>query len=101
MRTDGLIEKIEKRRLRWLIVAFLVATTLPYLWAAALAPRGFVYSGLLFSPDDQNVHLMWARQAAEGRLFVQDLFTTEHLTTGEKPLFNNLLTDIHRRAFNS
>ena len=65
---DGLIEKVEKRRLVWLLAASLLATTLPYLWAAAIAPRGFVYSGLLFSPDDQNVHLMWARQAAQGHL---------------------------------
>ncbi len=91
---DGLIEKVEKRRLVWLLAASLLATTLPYLWAAAIAPHGFVYSGLLFSPDDQNVHLMWARQAAQRHLFVQDLFTTEHLTTGEKPLFNNLLTTL-------
>ncbi len=88
------IDKIEKRRLRWLMVIFLLIATVPYLWAAAITPPGFVYSGLLFSPDDQNVHLMWARQAAEGHFFVQDLFTTEHLTTGEKPLFNNLLTTL-------
>lgn len=88
------VDKTEKRRLVWLISAFLILVTLPYLWVAALTPAGFVYSGLLFSPDDQNVHLMWARQAAEGQLAVQDLFTTEHLSTGEKPLFINFLTTL-------
>lgn len=86
------LDTSEKRRLLWLITAFTALTTLPYLWAFAITPPGFVYSGLLFSPDDQNVHLMWARQAAERHLFVHDLFTTEHLSSGEKPLFNNLLT---------
>ena len=33
---------------------------------------------------------MWARQAAEGHFFFADLFTTEHLTSGEIPLFTNL-----------
>lgn len=86
------VEKSEKRRLLFLLAVFLLIVTLPYLWATAFTPPGFVYSGLLFSPDDQNAHLMWARQAAECHFFVQDLFTTEHLATGEKPLFNNLLT---------
>ena len=86
------VDKNEKRRLRWLIFALLLATTLPYLWALAITPIGFGYTGLLFSPDDQNVHLMWAKQAAQGHFFMQDLFTTEHLSTGEKPLFANFLT---------
>jgi hypothetical protein len=88
------ISRLEKRRLMQLIAGFLFVTTLPYLWAFAVTPPGFVYSGLLFSPDDQNVHLMWARQTAESHLLVQDLFTTEHLSSGEKPLFNNLLTSL-------
>lgn len=81
----------EVRRLKWLIFALLCAVSLPYLWTQLITPPGFVYGGLLFSPDDQNVHMMWARQAAEGHLFFEDLFTTEHLSTGEKPLFTNLL----------
>lgn len=80
----------EKRRLAALLAVLVLAVSLPYLWAAAITPAGFQYSGLLFSPDDQNVHLMWARQAAEGHFLFADLFTTEHLATGEKPLFTNL-----------
>ncbi len=83
------ITTLEKRRLTALLVVFTLALALPYLWAAAIAPVGFQYLGLLFSPDDQNAHLMWARQAAEGRFFFADLFTTEHLSTGEKPVFTN------------
>ena len=88
------ISTIEKRHLTVLIGIFLLLSTLPYFWALAITPPGFVYSGLLFSPDDQNVHLMWARQAAGGQILVHDLFTTEHLSSGEKPLFNNLLTSL-------
>ena len=88
------LSNLEKRRLMPLISGFLLLATLPYLWALAITPPGFVYGGLLFSPDDQNVHLMWARQAAHGQILVHDLFTTEHLSSSEKPLFNNLLTTI-------
>lgn len=65
--------------------------SLPYLWALAVTPPGFVYGGLLFNPDDQNVHLSWARQAADGHFFFRDLFTTESLISGERPLFSNAL----------
>jgi hypothetical protein len=85
------INATEKSRLRWLIFALLLAISLPYFWASGITPDGFVYSGFLYNPDDQNVHLMWARQASEGRVFFLDLLTTENITTGEKPLFTNLL----------
>lgn len=65
--------------------------SLPYLWAIGITPPGFVYSGILNNPDDQNVHLAWAKQAAEGHFFFRDLFTTESLVSGERPLFTNLL----------
>lgn len=65
--------------------------SLPYLWALAVTPHGFVYGGLLYNPDDQNVHLAWARQAAEGHFTFRDLFTNESLLSGERPLFTNLL----------
>ena len=77
------------KRLLW---AFLGIISLPYLIAAFLTPPGQVWGGLLFSADDQNVHLMWARQAQDGAFFVRDLFTTEGLTSGERPLFWNALT---------
>jgi hypothetical protein len=70
---------------------FLCAITLPYLWAWAITPNGMGWSGLLWKADDQNVHLAWARQAQDGHLFFRDLFTTEGLVSGERPLFFNLL----------
>ena len=81
----------ERRRLLVLTTIFCLALILPYLWAWLLSPGDGVYSGLLYNPDDQNVHLSWARQAHDGAFFFRDLFTTEGLQNGEKPLFTNLL----------
>src|SRR4051812_1872921 len=81
----------EARLAQIILLAFLALIVLPYFWAAALTPPGSVWSGLLFSADDQNVHLMWARQARDGAFFFRDQFTTEGLITGERPLFFNIL----------
>ena len=82
-----------ERRIYLAISLLLVALlTLPYLWAWFTTPGDGVYSGLLYNPDDQNVHLAWARQARDGQFFIRDLFTTEWLQNGEKPLFFNVLT---------
>jgi len=81
----------EKRFGLGILVAFLLCITLPYAWAWAITPVGFTWGGLLFSADDQNVHLMWARQAQSGAFFLRDLFTTEGLVSGDRPLFFNLL----------
>ena len=81
----------ERRRLLMISAILLLVLTLPYLWAWLLSPGDGVYSGFLYNPDDQNVHLSWARQAHDGAFFFRDLFTTESLQSGEKPLFTNLL----------
>ena len=81
----------EKRFGFGILAAFLLCVTLPYAWAWAITPQGFTWGGLLFSADDQNVHLMWARQAQNGAFFLRDLFTTEGIVSGERPLFFNLL----------
>lgn len=79
----------EKRAFAVICVLFMLAITLPYLWALAHTPPGTEYSGLLFNPDDQNVYLGWARQAHDGAFFFRDTFTHETLTSGERPLFTN------------
>jgi hypothetical protein len=82
----------ERRWLSIIIGLHLLLITLPYAWAALTVPDGQVWGGLLFNPDDQNVHLSWAKQSQEGALFYRDLFTTENLSDGTRPLFINLLT---------
>jgi hypothetical protein len=82
----------EKYFLGIVIAVLLLVISLPYLWALAITPPGFQYSGLLYNPDDQNVHLAWERQAQQGHLAIRDLFTTESLQSSDKPLFINLYT---------
>ncbi len=81
----------ERRAARWILLALLALITLPYLFAPFLLPQERVWGGLLGSADDQNVHLMWARQAQNGQLFFRDLFAVEGLKSDEKPLFFNVL----------
>ena len=91
---DFSLDAAEQKRFWFVAVVFLLAISLPYLWALTTTPSGFVYGGLLYNPDDQNVHLAWARQAMDGRFFFRDLFTTENLNgatpSGETPLFTNI-----------
>ncbi len=77
---------------RWqlflLIVLVVLVTWLPYLFGWWLTPPKTRYFWLIYNPDDQNVHLMWARQAMDGKFLFHDLFTTEpHLG-----LFTNLFS---------
>jgi len=82
----------EKYFLRIIIIVLLLVISLPYVWAWMVTPQGFHYSGMLYNPDDQNVHLAWARQAAEGHLTISDVFTSESLDGQNRPLFVNLYT---------
>ena len=81
----------EKYFLGIVIAILLLVISLPYLWALAITPQGFQYSGLLYNPDDQNVHLAWERQAEQGHLTVKDLFSSESLQS-DKSLFVNIYT---------
>ncbi|RYX80451.1 hypothetical protein EON83_28545 [bacterium] len=93
--SSPLYPKLSQREIKWgqgLLLAFILLVSLPYLWCALITPPGFTWGGLFFSADDQNVHLMWARQAQNGSLFIRDLFTTEGLVSGDRPLFFNLFT---------
>lgn len=88
---DPVLPEAEKRAARLILVLFLAAICLPYAFAALITPPNQVWGGLLLSADDQNVHLMWARQAQDGAFFMRDLFTTEPLVSGERALFFNCL----------
>jgi hypothetical protein len=88
--TSVALNATEKRFFAGIAFLLVLAITLPYLWAWAVTPQDGVYGGLLYNPDDQNVHLAWARQARDGHYFFRDLFTTESLSNGERPLFTNL-----------
>ncbi len=61
----------------WLLSATVSVSWLPYLFGWLITPLKMRYLWLIYNPDDQNVHLMWARQAMEGAWRFHDLFTTE------------------------
>jgi len=77
-----------RRHLLLLVTAIVFTTWLPYIFGWWLTPPETRYFWLIYNPDDQNVHLMWARQAMEGKLFFHDLFTTEP----HPGLFTNLFS---------
>jgi hypothetical protein len=69
-----------RAELRWAAViaaALMVLTCLPYLYGLLIRPDGWYYSGLLTNPDEHNVYLAYMKQAADGRLFLIDPFTSE------------------------
>jgi len=77
-----------RRHLLLLVTTIVFTTWLPYIFGWWLTPPETRYFWLIYNPDDQNVHLMWARQAMEGKFFFHDLFTTEP----HPGLFTNLFS---------
>lgn len=74
--------------LRWTAgaaAAIVALSCVPYLFGWALRPADFM--GHVYNADDANVHLSWMRQAAEGRFFFTDRFTSEP----HQPQFTHLL----------
>jgi len=67
----------EKRRAVKLAVVVAALLTAPYLVAWGMTPPERAYLGHLWNPDEPNVYYSWMRQAADGRVLLQDLFTTE------------------------
>lgn len=77
----------EKRRAWVWAVVLAAALSLPYLAAWGITPEDRTYLGHIWNPDEPNVYYAWMRQASEGQLFLQDLFTTEP----QEGRFTNLL----------
>ncbi len=67
----------EKRRAIAAAFGLAVLLSLPYLAALGVTPPERAYMGHIWNPDEPNVYYAWMRQAAEGRFFLEDLFTTE------------------------
>ncbi len=79
---------MSRHHLLLLVTTIVFTTWLPYIFGWWLTPPETRYFWLIYNPDDQNVHLMWARQAMEGKFFFHDLFTTEP----HPGLFTNLFS---------
>jgi len=74
------MSKPELSELRWVLVwAILIVmlASVPYLWGAFITPHGYSFLGLTHNIDDGAVYLSWMRQAADGHVFIRNLFTNE------------------------
>lgn len=61
----------------WAAAVILFITSLPYLFALAIQPKGTLYLGVHSNYDDHAVYASWTEQAQEGHFFFENRFTTE------------------------
>lgn len=67
----------ERRRALIASLGLAAALSLPYLFAWGITPPERAWLGHIWNPDEPNVYYSWMRQAADGKVFLEDLFTTE------------------------
>jgi hypothetical protein len=69
---------VAERRWAWgCALAVMAIVSLPYLLLWAIQPPGASFWGFVQNPDDHCVYLAWMRQAWQGQLFFENLFTTD------------------------
>ncbi len=74
---------------RWVLAvsaAIALSSALPHVWKAATCPDEMVFTGFVGAQNDQNIYLMWCRQAREGRVLLNNLATAEET----EPIFVGL-----------
>jgi len=71
------VSPVERRWAVGAAIGLMAVLSLPYALAWVSTPADGVFMGHIWNPDDPCVYMAWARQAADGRLLLQDLFTTE------------------------
>ena len=76
-RRGTIVDSGEWRWIFWVTLVLLVASTLPYLIAWAVAPEGSHFGGLLFNPQDGNSYLAKMRQGLVGSWRFHLAFTPE------------------------
>ncbi|MDD2807256.1 MAG: hypothetical protein PHW95_01895 [Patescibacteria group bacterium] len=77
------ISRAEWQWVAWLTTLVMILTIIPYLLGYWLAPANTVYNGIhALSPGDIPVYYSYINQAASGKIFFTDLFTTEKQTLG-------------------
>lgn len=78
--TEGLVAEHLRafRRFTFVFAAALAAVALvPTLVALLTAPAGSLYLGVQYNTDDHMVYAAWMHQAMDGRLFLDNRFTTD------------------------
>lgn len=54
-----------------------LSTAVPHAWQALTCPDAEVFTGFVEAHNDQNLYLMWCRQAEAGRVLMANLATAE------------------------
>ncbi len=54
-----------------------LSAALPHIWQIASCPDDAVFTGFVEAHNDQNLYLMWTRQARTGRVLMDNLATAE------------------------
>jgi len=65
---------------RWVLalsVALALSSAIPHAWQALTCPADEVFTGFVEAHNDQNLYLMWARQAQAGGVLMDNLATAE------------------------
>jgi hypothetical protein len=67
----------ERRWVLILAVIVMAITSIPIVYAYVRTPHGGRFGGAVFNPSDQAVYLSWMDQAREGRLLIENRYTTD------------------------
>jgi len=70
----------ERKEWMWAAIIALAAvliSCIPYGFGYLISSPQARFTGLIYNPDDSCVYLSWMRQAADGRFFFDNRFTTE------------------------
>ncbi|HDQ22356.1 MAG TPA: hypothetical protein ENN28_00080 [Candidatus Uhrbacteria bacterium] len=91
MGLKSLIQSITKKEWHWvifLIVAMILITTAPYIYAYLNTPAGYFYNGIhALTPGDLPVYFSYINQAKEGDWILKNNFTSEFQEQGLLNLF--------------
>lgn len=69
--------KIYRAYTRWFAIAVTFLVALPTLYGFLIRPANSLYFGLQYNFDDHMVYAAWMKQAAQGHLTFQNLFTAD------------------------
>jgi hypothetical protein len=65
---------------RWVLIFSAVvalSSALPHVHQACTVPQGEIFTGIVESHQDQNLYLVWCRQAMAGRVMMENFATAE------------------------
>lgn len=88
--------RIERRSVLVWAIGIVLLASIPYMVGLSIAPQGYHFLGLTQNIDDGAVYLSWTRQAADGNIFIRNLFTNEPQPLGQINLLFLIMGNIAR-----